>query len=150
MLDKASAAAKKHSTDLEADEEPEEAPEEQSEVLTQIRAVGFAGFFFYAAYYAMAGIFSGALGTEFTGLEPFEHENFRPAVDSADLRPLVTWLSMVLTFCLFGPWITYFSVRDSERAVDNATAIQGLHVFLSTTCAPTVPRRSLRPARQPR
>ena len=39
---------------------------------------------------------------------------------------------MVLTFGLFAPWITYFSVREADLAVDNANVVQGLHVMIAT------------------
>ena len=103
------------------------------ELMQNIQAGGFTAFFFYLIYYIIAAVLAGALGTKFDGLEPFDHEEFTPAVESDDLRPLVNWLSMVLTFGLFGPWITYFSVREADLAVDNASVVQGLHVMVTTT-----------------
>lgn len=91
---------------------------------------------FYAAYYAFAGVCAAALSTPFNGLEPFDHVEFSPAVagGAAGWRSLVTWLSMVLTFTIAGPWLVYFGARDSARAVDCATGVAMVHFFV-TLCA---------------
>ena len=102
------------------------------EQIGNLGASSFSTFFFYLIYYIIAAVLAGALGTKFDGLEPFDHEKFTPAVESDNLRPLVNWLSMVLTFGLFAPWITYFSVREADLAVDNANVVQGLHVMIAT------------------
>ena len=62
---------------------------------------------FYACYFLAAGVLSAAFGTAFTGTEPFDHIDFNPAVQGATSgwRPLVTWLSMILTMTLAGPWL---------------------------------------------
>ena len=59
------------------------------ELMQNIRAGGFTAFFFYLLYYIIAAVLAGALGTKFDGLEPFDHEEFTPAVERDDLRPLV-------------------------------------------------------------
>ena len=112
---------------------------EVSEQFGMLKSVGIVLPMFYATYYAVAAVLSGALGTPFTGLEPFEHEEFTPAVKNDNLRPLVVWLSMVLTFCFFGPWIVYFAVPDSSKSVDVATTVQGMHVFATTTATQLFP-----------
>eukprot|EP00320_Phaeocystis_rex_P014839 CAMPEP_0119069468 /NCGR_PEP_ID=MMETSP1178-20130426/19581_1 /TAXON_ID=33656 /ORGANISM="unid sp, Strain CCMP2000" /LENGTH=180 /DNA_ID=CAMNT_0007051235 /DNA_START=30 /DNA_END=572 /DNA_ORIENTATION=- len=106
-------------------------------------AVALAAF--YATYYVVAAALSAALGTRFTGIEPFEHEAFTPAAGGGELRPLTVWLAMVLTFALFGPWVVYsahqafFSARDADAAVDVATVLQGVHVFATATLTQVFP-----------
>ena len=126
-------AAKGVAIDQLSDLELVENAEDVADSFGMFRNAVSSAVIFYVVYYAVAAVLSGALGTRFSGLEPFEHEDFTPAVERDDLRPLVVWLSMVLTFCLFGPWIVYFVTRDSDKAVDCATTVQGLHIFLTTT-----------------
>ena len=94
---------------------------------------------FYVTYYVVAAILCAALGSTFTGLEPFEHEAFTPAADSDEMRPLAVWLAMVLSFGFFGPWIIYFSVSNSDAAIAVATVLQGLHVFATTVLTQAFP-----------
>ena len=123
--------------------EPEELtgvePEGFSSQMNLFKSCGIALPMFYATYYTVAAILSAALGTPFTGLEPFEHEAFTPAADSDDMRPLAVWLAMVLSFSFFGPWIIYFSVSNSEAAIAVATVLQGLHMFATTILTQAFP-----------
>ena len=70
---------------------------------------------FYATYYGVAAILSAALGTRFTGLEPFEHEAFTPAADTDNMRPLAVWLAMVLSFSFFGGQRRHFQPRPNPN-----------------------------------
>lgn len=96
---------------------------------------------FYAAYYGLAAVCSAALGTPFNGLEPFDHVEFSPAVEGGanGWRSLATWLAMVLTFTVAGPWLVYFGTRDSARANNCATAVATLHFFLTTVATQRLP-----------
>lgn len=97
---------------------------------------------FYLCYYIITGFLSIIFQTRFYGNEPFEHEEFTPDVSSESntLRSLVTWLSMILTFTLAGPWIVYFTVQDWHRAVDCATAIQMIHLFATVAVTQALPQ----------
>lgn len=105
------------------------------------RSLAFVLPGFYAAYYAFAAVCSAALGTAFNGMEPFDHVEFSPAVQggAAGWRSLATWLSMVLTFTLAGPWLVYFGTRDSARAANCATAVTMLHFFITVAATQRLP-----------
>ena len=124
---------------MEPEELTGEEPEGFSNQMNLFNSCGIALTMFYATYYTVAAILSAALGTPFTGLEPFEHEAFTPAADSDDMRPLAVWLAMVLSFSFFGPWIIYFSVSNSEAAIAVATVLQGLHMFATTILTQAFP-----------
>ncbi len=104
---------------------------------------------FYAVYYAIAGILSAAFRTPFTGFEPFDHYEFSPAVafeDTVDVtgwRSLVTWLSMMVTMNIAGPWLVYLGARDSSRAVEVATAAQMIHFFTTVCAMNSLPQNSI-------
>ena len=123
--------------------EPEELagvePEGFTSQMNLFKGCGIALSMFYVTYYAVAAILCAALGTAFTGLEPFEHEAFTPAAESDEMRPLAVWLAMVLSFGFFGPWIIYFSVSSSDAAIAVATVLQGLHVFATTVLTQAFP-----------
>ena len=69
----------------------------------------------YTAFYAVSATLSGAFGTAFNGVEPFDHVLFSPAVQGHDdWRPLVDWLSTVLTLTLVGPWCAMRAARASR------------------------------------
>ena len=73
-------------------------------------------------------------------IEPFDHENLSPLIVDGDRRPLVIWLSCVLTLTLANPWLIFIVCRhDSSRAVEIATPMQALHFFLCTTVTQATP-----------
>lgn len=93
----------------------------------------------YAADYAIAAALAGAFQIDLDGTEPFDHSVCAPVTTNGVWRPLVNWITLVLTFALVGPWLIYFIVRDAHRAVDAATAMATMHFFLCTTVTQAVP-----------
>lgn len=94
----------------------------------------------YAVWYINVLLISAIIGVNVTWLEPFDHVAFSPIVaEDGDHRPLVHWLSTVLTLTLATPWIIYFSIRPTKRATDVSTAITSLHFFLCTTITQETP-----------
>ena len=56
---------------------------------------------------------------------PFAQQR-QPLPDGgSDVRPLITWLSMLLTFALPGPCLVYFGAREAGRALDLARHRRG-------------------------
>ena len=104
-----------------------------------LKTLGFAVPVFYGVYYAIAAVLSAAFGAAFDGTEPFDSADFTPVVVDGHYRSLATWLAMVLTFTAVGPWLIYFTLRDSRRAVDAATCIHVLHLGLVTAVTQTFP-----------
>ena len=94
----------------------------------------------YIVWYVLALILLAVLGqgSSITFTEPFDHNAFTPAV-TADRRPLVNWLSMLLSTTVAGPWLVYFAIREARRATDCAIAVGSLHFFLSTTVTRQTP-----------
>ena len=109
------------------------------ESLWMLKTLGFAVPVFYGVYYAIAAVLSAAFGAAFDGTEPFDSADFTPVVVDGHYRSLATWLAMVLTFTAVGPWLIYFTLRDSRRAVDAATCIHVLHLGLVTAVTQTFP-----------
>ena len=99
----------------------------------------------YLAWYFAAATLSlafGVTGDSFiiTFVEPFDHINFTPMVEGGAWKPLVNWLSTVLTLTLVSPWLIYFGCRPAkDRATDCSTAMQALHFFLATTVTRQTP-----------
>lgn len=93
----------------------------------------------YAAFYVVAAILSASFGTRFDGVEPFDHISFSPATESADRRPLVDWLTTVVTLTTIGPWLIYFGLGDAHRATDCGQAVLSIHFFLTTTVTQRTP-----------
>ena len=81
-----------------------------------------------------------------TFFEPFDYENFSPAVEAGDWRPLVHWLSLVITQTLIAPLLIiivcygFCSARPIQRdATTLSTTLGMLHFFLSTTAMQQTP-----------
>ena len=80
-----------------------------------------------------------------TFMEPFDHIAFSPVIESGAVegenrRPLVNWLSMVMTMTLPGPWLLYLTCRPhANTATDVSTAFNALHFFLCTTITQVTP-----------
>jgi len=130
--------------DLEAGKDLLEDSHANHESTWMMRALVIALPLFYGGYFLIALLLCVATGTEFKGDEPFDHVNFDPSVPlgTDDDRPLVNWLSFVLMFGLAGPVLVYFGAREAERAVDMATAMQALHLFITTAATQEMPQNS--------
>lgn len=101
----------------------------------------------YFSWYVAVVAFSVAFGETFsmnpramlTGIEPFDHINFSPLVTPGDWKPLINWLSEVVTLTVVTPWLVYFVCRPAKRATDCGTAMQALHFFAATTITQQTP-----------
>ena len=105
----------------------------------------------YLAWYVVALVLSLAFGLRgdyfvITFFEPFDHENFTPAVEAGDWRPLVHWLSTVITQTLIAPCLIIIvcygpgSSRPIHREATNlSTTLATLHFFLATTVMQAAP-----------
>ena len=97
----------------------------------------------YGVVFALTAAFGLGGGNFFIqGLEPFDHVVFSPLVDGSDWRPLVHWLSMVLTMAFACPLMIYSwcrKVPDSTKATECSTAINAIHFFLCTTVTQQTP-----------
>lgn len=115
----------------------------------------------YAVWYLLALIFlAGFSALPVSGLEPFKHEQFllvpnatesnaavalayvvgRYDDGSAEYRPLVAWICMVLAHNLVAPWFVYIGAHDPERVVDYCIILQIVHLILTTGITGDIPR----------
>ena len=107
-----------------------------------LKTLGFAVPVFYGVYYAIAAVLSAAFGAAFDGTEPFDSADFTPVVVDGHYRSRATGRARP---CLAPgafwrrPWLIYFTLRDSRRAVDAATCIHVLHLGLVTAVTQTFP-----------
>ena len=92
----------------------------------------------YALNFTMAAVLSAAFGVSFAVSAPFDHSRFSPN-PSDGVRPLVNWLSFMVTFAAVGPWLIFFIVRDAQRAVDCATVLTTTHFFMCTVVTQRIP-----------
>jgi len=114
----------------------------------------------YALWYVLVLIFTAAFGVlPVDGLEPFKHEHFllRPNATEAngavafaaevgrtddggrEYRPLVAWLSLVLSHVLVAPWLVCIAAHDPKRVFDYCMVLQITHLILTTVISADVP-----------